>query len=918
MATLYLIDGASYLYRAYHALPPLTAPDGHPTGAMYGVLNMLRRLDHEAAPAHIAFVFDAPGPTFREAIDPNYKATRPPMPDALKQQVEPLLELVEASGIPVLIEAGVEADDVIATLTRQARAAGMEVVISTSDKDLTQLVGPGITWVNTMTGERLDRDGVIAKFGVPPERIVDFLTLTGDAIDNVPGVEGCGPKTAAKWLAQYGDLEGVIAHAGEIKGKIGEKLRAAAAYLPRSRLLVTVKDDCALPIGPGDLLRRAPDRERLIERYQRYGFNPRHLPDAAAEASVGPAEPASVRPPAAATAAATMPAAPASEPVPAVPYALIQDEAALADWAERLARAELIAFDTETTSLDPMRAELVGLALATAPGEACYIPVGHRAPGQAQLSWAKVRAVLGPLLTDPHRPKLAHHGKYDLHVLARHGLPVHGLEHDSMLESYVLNSTLTQHNLDALAAHYLGHRTIKYEEVTGKGARQIGFADVDLATACAYAAEDADVTLRLHRRLWPELDAEPALRRVYREIEIPLIPVLQRMEAQGVLLDVDELRRQSQWLGQEAQRCTEHAHRLAGRPFSLDSTKQLAQVLYTELNLPIGKRTPGGAPSTDEEALEALTAQHELPRVVLEYRALAKLKSTYTDKLPALVHPHTGRLHTSYHQAVAATGRLSSSDPNLQNIPIRSEAGKRIRRAFVAPPGYVILAADYSQIELRIMAHLSQDPGLLGAFARGEDVHRATAAEIFGVPTDLVTADQRRTAKVINFGLIYGMSAFGLARNLGIPREEAKRYVDSYFARYPGVQAYMERTRAEAHARGYVETVFGRRLYLNEIGSRQAAARAGAERAAINAPMQGTAADIIKRAMLAIDAWLVPQHDRARMLLQVHDELVFEVRADALDAIADGVRERMAAAAELSVPLVVDLGHGANWGEAHG
>ncbi|WP_147652880.1 DNA polymerase I [Vulcaniibacterium gelatinicum] len=921
-----LIDGSSYLYRAFHALPPLSNAAGEPTGALFGVLNMLRAHLKEQ-PEEIAFVVDAPGPTFREELYPAYKANRPPMPDELRAQVEPMLQLVAALGIPILRVPGVEADDVIGTLALQAAQAGDAVTISTGDKDFAQLVrrydnGGHIRLVNTMSGSVLDGDAAVQeKFGVTPDRFVDYLALMGDAVDNVPGVEKCGPKTAAKWLAEYGSLEGVIAHAGEVKGKLGEYLRAALPRLPLNRNLLTIRTDVPLDLAEGALALRERDTQALRALYTRYGFNQalREL-DGAAPASpeVAREAPPSMRGTAAGHARAGAPE-PAPDPALAAPgeYECVTTPAQLEAWLERLRAAELIAFDTETDGLDPLRASLVGISLAVEPGRAAYLPLAHAAPGRTQLPREQVLAALRPLLEDPGKPKLGQHGKFDLHVLRRHGVAVAGYAHDTMLESFVWNATATRHDMDSLAQRYLGYTTVKYEDVAGKGARQIPFSQVALEDATRYAAEDADVTLRLHRALSPRLQAEPALRRVYEEIEMPLVPVLARMEAAGVLVDAAELRRQSADLGRRMLAAQQRAHELAGRGFNLDSPKQVAALLYDELGLPALVRTPGGQPSANEEALEAIADQHELPRVILEYRGLAKLRSTYTDKLPEMVNPETGRVHTSYHQAGAATGRLSSNDPNLQNIPIRTEDGRRIRTAFVAPPGRVLVACDYSQIELRIMAHLSQDPGLLRAFEAGADIHRATAAEVFGKPMDAVTANERRAAKAINFGLMYGMSAFGLARQLGIPRGQAQDYIALYFSRYPGVRDYMERTREQARERGYVETVFGRRLHLPNIRARNQALRAAAERAAINAPMQGTAADIIKRAMIAIDAWLQAQAGRAAMLLQVHDELVFECEAGFADTLIAAARERMAGAAALRVPLVVDCGVGANWDQAH-
>ncbi len=898
MAHLTLIDGSSYLFRAFHALPPLTNAEGEPTGALFGVFNMLREVQ-AASPDYLAFVVDAGGKNFRHAMFPDYKANRRPMPDELRAQIEPMLALVEALGLPVLRVAGVEADDVIGTLAQQAAEAGIKVTISSSDKDFAQLVGPRVTLVNTMSRTTLDRDGVIDKFGVPPEAIIDYLALTGDTADNVPGVYKCGPKTAAKWLAKYDSLDGVMAHADEVGGKVGGYLREALEQLPLSRDLVTIKTDVALEHKPDELAPRAPDTARLREFYLRYGFK-----SALAALDTTDDDP---------TASDDAPATAAVE----VDYQTIDNREALDAWLERLAKAELMAFDTETTSLDAMQAELVGLSFACEAGEACYIPLGHSGEGSAaQLARAAVLEAVKPLLEDPERPKLAQNGKYDINVLARHGITVAGLAHDSMLEAYVWNATSGRHDMDTLALGYLGVETTSYEAVAGKGRQQIPFAEVAVDVATAYAAEDADITLRLHQHLWPRLESVESLQAVYRDIEMPLVPVLARMERTGVLIDADELARQSKALAGRMETIEAEAFELAGKAFKLGSTKQLGEILFEELGLPVHVKTPKGAPSTNEEALEAIAGEHALPGLVLEYRAASKLRSTYTDKLPQMIQPATGRVHTSYHQAVAATGRLSSSNPNLQNIPVRTEAGRRIREAFIAPEGWRIMAADYSQIELRIMAHLSGDAKLLDAFTHDGDIHRATAAEVFGLAPENVSREQRRAAKAINFGLMYGMGAWGLARQIGASRSDAQDYINRYFERYPGVEAFMERTRERARQLGHVETLFGRRLYLNDIGARNPARRAGAERAAINAPMQGTAADIIKRAMIAVDAWTRTRDD-VRMLMQVHDELVFEVHEDALDTVREAVAERMRCAAELDVPLVVDIGTGANWEQAH-
>ncbi|MGE4365879.1 DNA polymerase I [Thermomonas sp.] len=922
MTRLVLIDGSSYLYRAYHALPPLSNAAGEPTGALFGVVNMLRAHLKEQ-PEHIAFVVDAPGPTFRDALDPAYKANRPPMPDDLRAQLTPMLEVVEALGIPILRVPGVEADDVIGTLAVRAAQQGMQVTVSTGDKDFAQLVRPpadagrgSIALVNTMSGSRLDsEEAVLAKFGVRPAQIVDYLALMGDSIDNVPGVEKCGPKTAAKWLGEYGSLAGVIENAGAITGKVGDNLRAALPRLPLNRELVTIKTDVALDVAPADLALRARDVDTLRTLYTRYGFN-----QALKELDAGAAPASSAASSAASAAAATQ-----ADPALAAPgeYETVLTQAQLDAWIARLQAAAEVAFDSETDSLDPLRANLVGLSFCVEPGRACYIPLAHAYPGvPAQLDRGEVLEALRPLLEDPEKKKLGQHGKYDLHVLRRHGIQVRGYADDTMLESFVLEAGLARHDMDSLARRHLGYTTVKYEDVAGKGARQIPFSQVAIEAAARYAAEDADITLRLHRVLAPKLAAAPRLQSVYRDIEMPLVPVLAQIEDNGVMIDVEELRRQSADLARRMLALQQRATELAGRSFNLDSPRQLGALLFDELKLPARVKTPGGAPSTNEEALEAIADLHELPRVILDYRGLAKLRSTYTDKLPEMVNPASGRVHTSYHQAGAATGRLSSSDPNLQNIPVRTEEGRRIRAAFIAPPGRRLLSFDYSQIELRIMAHLSQDPALLRAFAQGADIHRATAAEVLGKPLEAVTHEERRAAKAINFGLIYGMGAFGLARQLGIDRGQAQDYIALYFSRYPGVRDYMERTRAQAREQGYVETVFGRRLALEHIHSRNAAQRAGAERAAINAPMQGTAADIIKRAMVAVDAWLDGQRTaagtpRALMILQVHDELVFEADEDFVPTLLAQVPALMAGAAELRVPLLVEGGVGANWDEAH-
>jgi DNA polymerase-1 len=905
---LVLVDGSSYLYRAFHAIPPLSTAAGEPTNAVLGVVNMLYKLLDEVGPERMAVVFDAPGKTFRAELFAEYKAHRPPMPDELRPQIAPLLEAIEAMGIPLLRIEGVEADDVIGTLTREAAAAGTQTLISTGDKDLAQLVDEHVTLVNTMDNTRLDRAGVQQKFGVTPEQIIDYLALVGDTSDNIPGVAGVGPKTAVKWLQQFGNVDTLKARASEVPGKIGERLRESLDVLDLSRQLATIRCDVALPLRVADLALRAPDKERLAKLFERLEFT-RLLRRVSGDVPT-PAAPATAAAPAAAA------SAPATSPTGGS-YETVVTEAALERWCERIASAPLVALDTETTSLSYMEAELVGISLAVKVGEAAYIPLSHRYPGAPdQLNRERVLGRLKPWL-ESSAPKLGHHLKYDAHIFENHGVKLGGIEHDTMLESYVLNSTATRHDMDSVAALYLGLATIKYEDVVGKGAKQITFDQVDLDTATKYAAEDADVTLRLHETLWPQLQADAGLKSIYADIERPLIRVLERMEYTGVRVDAQLLRQQSQELATKMAATEATAYAAAGGPFNLGSPKQLQEVLYERLHLPVLGKTPTGQPSTAEDVLEQLAESYDLPRLVLEYRGLSKLKSTYTDKLPGEIDPSTGRIHTSYHQAVAATGRLSSSDPNLQNIPIRTPEGRRIRQAFVAPPGCKLVAADYSQIELRIMAHLSGDEGLLAAFAAEQDIHRATAAEVFGVGLDAVTADQRRSAKAINFGLIYGMSAFGLARQLGIERGEAQTYVNRYFERYPGVKRYMEETRTAAHREGFVSTVFGRRLYLPEINAKNPQRRQYAERSAINAPMQGTAADIIKRAMIDVAGWLEQNFSEARLIMQVHDELVVEVPERQVDEVGAGVARIMEAAATLRVPLRVDRGVGANWDEAH-
>jgi len=898
-ASFVLVDASSYLYRAFHALPPLTTSRGEPTGAVYGVINMLRSLLTEYQPRYLAVVFDARGKTFRDDLFAEYKANRPPMPDELAAQVEPLHALVQALGLPLLQVPGVEADDVIGTLARQAAAEGIETLISTGDKDMAQLVGPHVTLVNTMSRSVLDREGVIEKFGVPPERIVELLALMGDSSDNIPGIPKVGPKTAAKWLNDFGSLDALLVRADEIKGKVGENLRANLETLALSRQLATIHCDVELDVRPRDLQPGEADTGELRNWYTRLEFS-RWLSELDARR----------------TKETVLAAAVSSAPTD---YATIVTQAQLDAWLSRLQAAELFAFDTETTSLNYMAARIVGVSFAVKAGEAAYVPLAHDYPGAPeQLDRDAVLSQLRPLLEDPHRYKVGHHIKYDRNVLANHGITLEGIRFDTMLESYVLDSTATRHDMDSVALKYLGHTNITYVDVAGKGANQLDFNQVPLEQAAPYAAEDADITLRLHEAMWPILAESPALEKIYREIELPLVTVLSDMEQAGVAIDTAMLARQSTELAHRIVAIEQEAHREAGQPFNLGSPKQIQEILYDKLHLPVLAKTPKGAPSTAEAVLQDLALDYPLPRLILEYRSLSKLKSTYTDRLPEQINPRTGRVHTSYHQAVATTGRLSSSDPNLQNIPVRTDEGRRIRQAFIARPGYALLAADYSQIELRIMAHLSADEGLLRAFAAGADIHRATAAEVFGAAPEAVTSDQRRSAKAINFGLIYGMSAFGLARQLGIARGAAQEYIDLYFSRYPGVLVYMEATRHQAREQGYVETVFGRRLYLPDIKSANAQRRAGAERTAINAPMQGTAADIIKRAMIRLHGWIRSQHDLdITMIMQVHDELVFEVAESQIEEAGVRVRDSMVGAAELKVPLVVDIGAGMNWDEAH-
>jgi DNA polymerase I len=901
---LLLVDGSSYLYRAFHALPPLSNSQGVPTGAVLGVLNMLNKLMKEETPERVAVVFDAPGRTFRDDLFEKYKAHRPSMPDDLRSQVQPLLDAVAALGLPLLRIAGVEADDVIGTLAKQAADSSYDVLISTGDKDMAQLVGPHITLVNTMSNTRLDRGGVKAKFDVFPEQIVDYLALVGDSSDNIPGVTGVGPKTAAKWLNQYQTLDSLIANAASIGGKVGENLRGELPMLELSRKLATIDTAVPLTLNAEELSAGSPDVPRLRELYSRLELRLllRSL-DASPEAITTPAS--------------GLPE-PTAVPARRREYDVVTTQEAFDAWLAKLAAAALISFDTKTDRLDYLRSRIVGVSFAVSAGEAAYVPLSHDYPGApAQLDTGSVLAALKPLLEDAARPKLGHHLKFDCHILANYGITLAGHQYDSMLESYVLNSVVVGHDMDSTVEKYLGIKTIHYADVCGKGAKQIPFNQVDIARAGEYAAEDSDVTLQLHQALWPQLEALPRLKNLYESIEQPLVPVLYRMERAGVLVDRELLRKQSTELAGRMLELQTQAHIEAGGAFNVDSPRQLQEILFGKLGIPVIRKTPTGQPSTAEDVLEELALSYPLPKLILEYRGVAKLKSTYTDKLPEQIDQQTGRIHTSYHQAVAATGRLSSTDPNLQNIPIRTPEGRRIRQAFVAAPGHSLVAADYSQIELRIMAHLSADSNLLAAFAEDRDVHQATAAEILGIPLAAVTSEQRRSVKAVNFGLIYGMSAFGLARQLSISRGEAQKYVDLYFERYPGVKRYMDETRQKARDTGYVETIFGRRLYLPEILSRNQGLRQSAERQAINAPMQGTAADIIKRAMVDVDAWLRTSGAPARLIMQVHDELVLEVADEAVDTLVQQLRQHMAHAAELSVPLKVDVGIGRNWDEAH-
>ena len=896
-----LVDGSSYLFRAFYALPDLRSTTGHPTGAIRGVISMLRRLAKDYPDSPLAVVFDAPGKTFRDDMYSEYKANRSAMPDDLREQIAPIHEMIKAMGLPLISVVGVEADDVIGTYAAQATLLQRETVISTGDKDMAQLVTPYVTLVNTMTETTMDAEGVKDKFGVGPELIVDYLALMGDTVDNIPGVPKVGPKTAAKWLNEFGSLDALVAAADEVKGKVGDNLRESLEQLPLSRALTQIKCDLELPMTFADLIPTASNDEVLAEFYREFEFKS-WLEELAAAPALSSAD--------------ELPAA--AKQAPATHYELILDSDHLRRWIERLEAAELIAVDTETTSIDYMKAELVGFSFAVSPGEAAYLPVAHDYPGAPeQVSLEEALAALKPVLANVAIAKVGQNLKYDMSVLARYGVVINGPLHDTMLQSYVLNSVATRHNMDALAGFYLDRKTIHFEDVAGKGAKQLTFNEVPLETAGDYAAEDADVTLALHHHLYPQLQAVPSLLGVYNDIDMPLVRILSLIERQGTLVDGRMLKQHGAELADRLNELTKQVWQLAGENFNLDSPKQLQSILYDKMALPVLKKTPGGQPSTAEAVLVDLAQDYELPQMILSYRSLAKLKSTYADKLPLDIQPATGRIHTSYHQAVAATGRLSSSDPNLQNIPIRNAEGRRIRQAFVAPAGRSILAADYSQIELRIMAHLSGDAGLTQAFAENQDIHRATAAEVFGLAPDDVADEQRRSAKAINFGLIYGMSAFGLAKQLNISRGLAADYIDRYFDRYPGVLRYMDETKALAADQGYVETVFGRRLYLPEINAKAVPRRQAAERTAINAPMQGTAADIIKLAMMAVQDWLPDSGLEAQMIMQVHDELVFEVAQGDVEALNTGVVARMAGAASLSVPLVVDTGVGENWDQAH-
>ncbi|WP_336709080.1 MULTISPECIES: DNA polymerase I [unclassified Cedecea] len=920
---LILVDGSSYLYRAYHAFPPLTNSRGEPTGAMYGVLNMLRSLILQYQPTHAAVVFDAKGKTFRDELFEDYKSHRPPMPDDLRAQIEPLHAMVKAMGLPLLAVSGVEADDVIGTLALEAEKAGRPVLISTGDKDMAQLVTPGVTLINTMTNTILGPEEVLTKYGVPPELIIDFLALMGDSSDNIPGVPGVGEKTAQALLQGLGGLDTLYANPEKIAELTFRGAKTMAAKLEQSKelaylsyKLATIKTDVELELGCEQLEVQQPAADELLTLFKQYEFK-RWITDVEAGKwmQAKGAKPAAQ--PQKAGEVEAEPEVPASQ-LSYDNYVTILDEHVLLEWIERLKKAPLFAFDTETDSLDNVSANLVGLSFATEPGVACYIPVAHDyLDAPEQISRERALELLKPLLEDEKALKVGQNLKYDRGIMQNYGIELRGIAFDTMLESYTLDSVAGRHDMDSLADRWLKHQTISFEEIAGKGKKQLTFNQIDLETAGRYAAEDADVTLQLHLKMWPKLEKVAGPLSIFKNVEMPLVPVISRIERNGVKIDPAILHAHSGELTKRLAELERKAHEIAGEEFNLSSTKQLQTILFEKQGIKPLKKTPGGAPSTSEEVLEELALDYPLPKVILEYRGLAKLKSTYTDKLPLMISPITGRVHTSYHQAVTATGRLSSTDPNLQNIPVRNEEGRRIRQAFIAPEDYVILSADYSQIELRIMAHLSRDKGLLSAFAEGKDIHRATAAEVFGLPLESVTGEQRRSAKAINFGLIYGMSAFGLSRQLNIPRKESQKYMDLYFERYPGVLEYMERTRAQAKDQGYVETLDGRRLYLPDINSSNGARRAGAERAAINAPMQGTAADIIKRAMIAVDGWLETEKPRVKMIMQVHDELVFEVHKDDVEAVSKKVHELMESSMKLDVPLLVEVGSGKNWDEAH-
>ncbi|MGP9803014.1 DNA polymerase I [Rheinheimera sp. NSM] len=920
---LILVDGSSYLFRAYHSPPHLTNSRGEATGAVYGVVNMLKSLLRQYQPTQMAVVFDAKGPTFRNEMYSDYKANRPPMPDDLRSQIEPLHRIIQAMGLPLLCISGVEADDVIGTLARQASREGRHTLISTGDKDMAQLVDEHVTLINTMTNTLLDPQGVTEKFGVGPELIIDYLALMGDKVDNIPGLPGVGEKTAAALLQGLGSIEQIYQQLDKVPAlsfrgakTMVTKLEEFRDQLQLSYQLATIKTDVELPYQLTDLMIKGADNTQLAELYKECEFR-RWLAEVLGnEPSAAKAKPQAAQADMF-TAADDTDSTSANNP--AAHYLTVLDEAAFSAMLQQLHSCELVAFDTETTSLDYMQAELVGLSVATAAGSAWYVPVAHDyvgAPEQLKRDW--VLAQLKPWLEDDNKAKVGQNLKYDQSVLARYNIDLKGVRFDTMLESYVLNSVASRHDMDSLALKYLGRKTISFEDIAGKGAKQLTFNQIELEKAAQYAAEDADITLQLHQTLWPQLQQHSGLASVLQDIELPLVDILSRIERYGVLIDSKLLAKQSEQLANRIAELEQQAYAQAGKPFNLASPKQLQEILFEQMGLPVLKKTPGGTPSTAEEVLAELALEYEFPKLITEHRGLSKLKSTYTDKLPKMQHPATGRVHTSYHQAVAATGRLSSTDPNLQNIPIRTEEGRRIRQAFIAPPGKKIVAVDYSQIELRIMAHLSQDKALLDAFAHGRDIHRATAAEVFGVSLEQVTAEQRRSAKAVNFGLIYGMSAFGLAKQLGVSRNEAQQYVDRYFERFPGVLDYMERTRKQAHEQGYVETLFGRRLYLPEINAQNMMRRKGAERAAINAPMQGTAADIIKKAMIVVDNWLQQQaNPPASMIMQVHDELVFEVDADKVDAVKQQLVALMATAAKLDVPLLAEAGAGDNWDQAH-